>query len=127
MLYNKMLKKAGRIFFLLVCLSFFSACGSEKAVFQAAESEKTTVETEKPFSPKQVDQAKEEAEIPCVNINTADAQELMTLPGIGKVRAEAILAERQRLGMFEKTEDIMRVKGIKQGIFNKISSFICVE
>lgn len=62
-----------------------------------------------------------------VNINTAGAEELMTLPGIGKVRAAAIIEHREREGKFEKIEDIMNVKGIKTGIFSKISSLICVK
>lgn len=62
-----------------------------------------------------------------VNINTANAEELMTLPGIGKVRAAAIIEHRQREGKFEKIEDIMDVKGIKTGIFSKINSLICVK
>lgn len=62
-----------------------------------------------------------------VNINTADAAELMTLPGIGKVRAAAIIEYRQQMGEFEKIEDIMNVKGIKTGIFSKINSLICVK
>lgn len=62
-----------------------------------------------------------------VNINTADAELLMTLPGIGEVRAAAIIEHRQREGDFEKIEDVMNVKGIKTGIFSKISNLICVK
>ncbi len=62
-----------------------------------------------------------------VNINTADEQELMTLPGIGQVRAAAIVEHRTQEGNFEKIEDIMNVKGIKTGIFSKIYNLICVK
>ena len=73
------------------------------------------------------DFAEEEQVSLLVNINTAGVQELMNLPGIGEVRAKAIIAYRQQIGEFEKIEDIMNVKGIKNGIFSKICDLICVK
>ena len=51
-----------------------------------------------------------------VNINTAGLEELMTLPGIGEVRARAILDDREANGPFVYPEDLTRVKGIGEGI-----------
>ncbi len=53
---------------------------------------------------------------PLVNINTAGLEELMTLPGIGESRARAILNDRAANGRFERPEDLIRVKGIGEGI-----------
>ncbi len=61
-----------------------------------------------------------------VNINTANADELMTLPGIGQTRADAIVAYRESSGGFGTIEDIMMVTGIKESSFNKIKDYICV-
>ena len=55
-----------------------------------------------------------------VNINTAGLDELMSLPGIGEVKAEAIIEYRSRNGPFEDISDIMRVSGIKESAYQQI-------
>lgn len=60
-----------------------------------------------------------------VNINTADAKELMTLDGIGQKRADDIIAYRQQHGGFAEISDIMKVSGIKASSFEKIRDKIC--
>ena len=62
-----------------------------------------------------------------VNINTAGIPELMTLPGIGKAKAEAIVQYRDKNGPFHAPEDIMRVSGIKEAVFEKIKAYIRTE
>lgn len=59
-----------------------------------------------------------------VNINTADAAELMTLDGIGEKRANDIIAYRDAHGAFNTIEDIMQVSGIKQSSYDKIKDKI---
>lgn len=59
-----------------------------------------------------------------VSINQATAEELMRLPGIGESLAQRILDYRNSMGFFQNLEDIMRVKGIKQGLFDKIKAYI---
>lgn len=61
-----------------------------------------------------------------VNLNTAEKEMLMTLPGIGESKAESIIAYRQEHGKFQKIEDIMNISGIKQGAFEKIKHLITV-
>lgn len=58
--------------------------------------------------------AKAEVLIPknVVNINTADAQELTRLKGVGEKKAEAIIAWRNENGNFKTVEDLLEVKGI---------------
>lgn len=62
-----------------------------------------------------------------ININTADKDMLMTLPGIGEKRAQDILDYREQYGGFSSTEDIKNVKGIKESIYNNIKDIICVR
>lgn len=61
-----------------------------------------------------------------VNINTADSNTLMMLPGIGKSRAEDIIAYRNQHGKFARIEDIMKVTGIKEAAYEKIKDYIIV-
>lgn len=62
-----------------------------------------------------------------ININTASAEELCTIPGIGAVRAAAVLAYREKYGSFTCPEDIMKVDGIKEGTYEKIKDSISVK
>ena len=60
-----------------------------------------------------------------ININTADAAELMKLKGVGEKTAEKIIEYRAQTP-FEKPEDIMNVKGIGEKKFEDIKDHICV-
>ena len=55
-----------------------------------------------------------------VDVNTAGLDELMTLSGIGPARAQAILDDREANGPFRYPEDLIRVKGIGEGILEGI-------
>lgn len=61
-----------------------------------------------------------------VNINTADRETLMTLPGIGESKADAILLYRETQGGFSSIEEIQNISGIKNAVFSKIKDRITV-
>ncbi len=62
-----------------------------------------------------------------VNINTADATALESLPGIGPALAQRILDYRQAQGPFARIEDIQEVSGIGPATFAKIQDLITTE
>lgn len=61
-----------------------------------------------------------------ININTASAEELDTLPGIGPTKAQAIIDYRTQNGPFQTLSQIMDVPGIGQGTFSNIQDLITV-
>lgn len=61
-----------------------------------------------------------------VNLNTADMERLMTLPGVGESKAKQIIEYRETNGSFSSIEEIMEIQGIKEGVFNKIKDSIKV-
>ena len=62
-----------------------------------------------------------------VNINTADLDTLVLLPGIGPSKAQAIINYREQNGLFMRIEDIQKVKGIGPGIFDSIKDLITID
>lgn len=62
-----------------------------------------------------------------ININTATAEQLQQLKGIGEAKAKAIIEDRSTNGPFNRIEDIMRVKGIGEKIFASIKESIVVS
>lgn len=62
-----------------------------------------------------------------VNINTATASELDTLPGIGEATARDIISYRENNGLFKAIQDIMKVPRIKESRFASIKDFITIN
>ena len=61
-----------------------------------------------------------------VNLNTADVEELMLLPGIGESKANLIIQYRENCGPFTSKEELMYIKGIGEAIYAKLESYITV-
>ncbi len=62
-----------------------------------------------------------------ININDASLSELADLKGIGKVKAEAIIAYRKKNGKFESIDDINNVNGVGKKTIDKIRERITVK
>ena len=64
---------------------------------------------------------------PRININTASADELEKLPGIGKGLAERIIEHREKYGLFRKPAHLIIVRGISDKRFHALQDLITVE
>jgi competence protein ComEA len=62
-----------------------------------------------------------------VNINTADAGQLSMLPRVGLKAAQRIVDYRNANGPFQKTTDLMQVKGFGDKSFERLSAYIAVD
>ncbi|HZE63158.1 MAG TPA: helix-hairpin-helix domain-containing protein [Pyrinomonadaceae bacterium] len=62
-----------------------------------------------------------------LNINTASAEELESLPGVGKVIAERIVSYREQYGRFHRPEELLMVTGVSDKKFREIREMIVVE
>ena len=96
--------------------------GQQIRVISKKEYKKLKKKKSQSVSPKE-----SQGESGLININTATAEELQTLSGIGEVRAKAIVEYRTQNGNFSKIEDIKNVSGIGDATFNNIKSQICTD
>jgi len=62
-----------------------------------------------------------------VNLNTATADELEALPGIGASRAQAILEARKSRGGFKSVDELLEVKGIGEQGLERLRPFVRIE
>ena len=61
-----------------------------------------------------------------INLNTATAAQLETLPGVGSRTAQLIVEHRQKNGGFKKIEELMNIKGIGEKSFLKLKPLVTV-
>ncbi len=61
-----------------------------------------------------------------LDINRATKEQFIALPGIGEIKANAIISYREKTGGFKSVDELLKVEGISSGIFNKIKDSISV-
>jgi competence protein ComEA len=59
-----------------------------------------------------------------INLNSATAEQFMSLPGIGSATAKLIIEHRTKAGKFNRVEELMNVKGIGEKKFQSIKDLI---
>ena len=96
--------------FLLLAFALHLSCAShESQTFSPGKSTEISASTD------------------AVNINTADADELQRIPGIGPALAKKILDHRNRYGPFRRPEEILIIDGISEKRFREFRRFILIE
>jgi comEA protein len=61
-----------------------------------------------------------------VNINTANAEELQQVPGIGPATAQKILQMRKSYGAFKRVDDLLAIRGLGQKRLDKMRKYLTV-
>src|SRR5260370_30913834 len=64
---------------------------------------------------------------PCINLNTAGAEALITLPGIGPGLAEKIIQYRTRYGPLQRPQDVIIINGFGEKRYHKIERYVCAS
>ena len=93
---------------------------------EAPEAPETPEAPEEPAAPEETE-TEPDGMASRVNLNTADAAALESLPGIGPALAQRIIDYRTANGPFQTTAEIQDVRGIGAGIYAKIKDSITVE
>ena len=117
------LNKAEKIILVLTLLVLVFTLGVHMGIHRSRDpfTIHTQPRTESTLREDGNDEAKD---APRININTADQETLMTLPGIGEVLAGRIIDYRKKHGAFQSIDEITQVEGIGNGIFSRICTSI---
>ena len=91
----------------------------ENAAMDPEEDPVKNLETTAPPEPSTTSEKK-------LNLNTATAEQLATLPGIGKTLAQRIIAYREEYGEFVSIEELESVRGIGQKTLENLREFVTV-
>lgn len=62
-----------------------------------------------------------------ININKATLSDLILIPGIGEKTASYIIQFREKSGSFNRLDDLMKIRGIKEKKFTKIKKYLCAD
>ena len=114
------------VLLLFMCMLASSACLKRSRV--AISSSKPNEQANQTVQPEANDQQPSlQRTNQLININTASANELETLPGIGKGLAQRIIDHRERFGPFRRPEHLIIVRGISDKRFRALQDLVTVE
>jgi len=112
--------------FFLVCTGYYISQNQGDGAYQVTVSQRAQAAAEGEQTIQVRDWPKTLLPGERIDLNTAPAKDLQRLPQIGAQRAEDIVSWRERKGPFRRVEDLKKVSGIGQGIFEQVEPYITV-
>ncbi|RKD73052.1 competence protein ComEA [Sinobaca qinghaiensis] len=103
-------------------VNFAAKLQDEMVIYVPADGEETT-----PLNMESTDVETNGESLEKVNLNTAEAAELETLPGIGPAKSAGILSYREENGLFTSAEELKEVSGIGDKTYEQLQDSITVE
>lgn len=67
------------------------------------------------------------AAVSIINVNIASAMEIASIPGLGEKKSLAVIKYREKHGPYAKVEDLKKVDGIGNKLFEKIKPYVTVK
>jgi competence ComEA-like helix-hairpin-helix protein len=110
--------RLGIISFAVIALAF-SAC--------KPQNNASNIDSSSANRPRSTSNVQSESSKLCTNLNTANANELTELEGIGEVIANRIIDYRERYGRFSRKEQVLIVEGLSEKKYRVIAAKICVD
>ena len=93
----------------------------------SAQRNQTQANDQQPTASTQTNLPAKQEQAQRININTASAEELEKLPGIGKAMAVRIIEHRESYGPFRRPEQLIMVRGISDRRFRALRDLISVD
>ena len=114
--------------FVVVCICLILYSNAVRTADPLRVAEITSASVPEQYTDKQNDSAAAQVEPPLspININTATADEFLSLPGIGEVLAARIIDYREQNGVVDSIAEIKEVSGIGDATFEAIKDMITV-
>ena|SRR5215470_16243599 len=108
------------VFSIILIASWLGACNPRNEVKNTNSTSSSSNATDKKSQP-QSGQSQN-----CVNLNSASAKELMTLPGIGEATAKRIIEYREKYGPFRRPEEMIIIEGFGERKYRALADLVCV-
>ena len=90
-------------------------------------SNSATTTPKKTTAASKTEESKETQVVKKINLNTATAEDLMTIKGIGKTYAQRIIEFRDAIGGFTYMEQLKEVEGVGEGRYNAWTPYLTLE
>jgi competence protein ComEA len=110
-----------KLFLLSIALIVLASCKSGESATNSNSFDPPSNKSERASG------ADSNSKDPCLNLNSATAEDFVKLPGVGDVMAKKIIDFRARHGRFRRPQELIIIEGFSEKKYRDIARMICVE